>query len=302
MGGILTEQDMAEFAVDLTDPLELAYRGSTVYACTGASGAPTALEVMAAMQFLNTVPYEADDPAYWGDMAGALQLAWHDRLALLGDIPGMNKLVDHLMSHRYAESLAARVRAGNFATAPCDFDPTTCTVHVNTCDADRNMVSMTQTHGGGYGSRVVVPGLGIALGHGMSRFNPETGHPNSVGPWKQPLHNMSPLVLTRHGKPLAAIGLPGGRTIPSLMPQFVADLIDFGLTPAQALNRPRIHTQGYQIQYTSDLPEYARKSISQRGHSMVEANAIGGIASFLLVRGDEVLGSSQGGAEAALGM
>lgn len=302
MGGILTEQDMADFDVNVSEPLRLDYRGSTVYACTGVTGSITALEAMAAVQFLNTRPYDRDDPAYWGDMSGALLLAWHDRLALLGDVPGIEKLAEHLKTHRYAELLASRVRAGNFERVPSDFDPTTCTVHVNTCDADRNMVAMTQTHGGGYGSRVGIPGLGIVLGHGMSRFNPASGHPNSPGPWKQPLHNMSPLILTRDGKPLAAIGLPGGRTIPSLMPQFVADFVDFGMSPAEALNYPRIHTQGYAFQHTADLPDHARKAISQRGHELVEVDAVGGIASFLLVRGEEVLGSSQGGPGAALGV
>lgn len=294
MGGILTEEDMADYRVDVSEPLELDYRGHRVYAAPGISGSPTALEALAAMQFLNTRPYEADDPSYWGDLAGTLVLSWHDRLAFLGDVPGFGKLVEHLKSHRYAELIAARVRAGNFTPIPSEFDPTTCTVHVNACDSDRNLVAMTQTHGGGYGSRVVVPGLGIALGHGMSRFNPEAGHPNSPGPWKQPLHNMSPMIITKDGKPVAAIGLPGGRTIPSLMPQFAAAIADFGMTAAQQLNLPRIHTQGGAIQHTADLPEYARKAISQRGHELVEKEAIGGVASTILIREDTVYGASQG--------
>lgn len=299
MGGILTEDDMASFHVEVSDPLELSYRGHMVYAVPGVSGAPTALQTMAVMQFLNTRPYEPDDPGYWGDLAGSLVLAWQDRLALLGDVPGVGKLIEHLRSHGYAQKLASRVRAGNFAGDPSDFDPTTETVHVNTCDADRNMVAMTQTHGGGYGSRVAVPGLGIVLGHGMSRFNPESGHPNSPGPWKQPLHNMSPLILTRDGEPVAAIGLPGGRTIPSLMSQFVADIVDFGMTAGEQLSFPRIHTQGDAIQHTDDLPEYARKAISERGHELLRTDAIGGIASSIVIRGDTICGGSQGGTEAA---
>ncbi len=302
MGGLLTEQDMNDFTLDVSEPYSIDYRGHKVYACTGISGSPTAFEAMAVMQFLNTKPYAPDDPAYWGDLAGALILSWHDRLALLGDVPGFDTLVDHLMSHRYAELLAARVRAGNFTKIPSEFDPTRCTVHVNACDADHNMVALTQTHGGGYGSRVVVPGLGIVLGHGMSRFNPEAGHPNSPGPGKQPLHNMSPLIITKDGMPVAAIGLPGGRTIPSLMPQFVADIADYGMTAGEQLRFPRIHTQGDAIQHTDDLPEYAQKAISQRGHELARTEAIGGIASSIVIRGDTIFGASQGGEKASLGI
>lgn len=302
MGGILTEEDMADYHIDVSEPLELSYRGHTVYAVPGVSGSPTALQAMAVMQFLNTRQYDPEDPGYWGDMAGTLVLAWHDRLSLLGDISGSGMLIDHLRSHRYAQQLASRVRAGNFAPAPSDFDPTTCTVHVNTCDADRNMVALTQTHGGGYGSRVAVPGLGIVLGHGMSRFNPEAGHPNSPGPRKRPVHNMSPLILTKDGMPAASIGLPGGRTIPSLMAQFVADIVDFGMTAGEQLRFPRIHTQGGAIQHTEDMPEYALDAISQRGHELAPTNSIGGIASSIVLRGDTIYGASQGGTDAAQGV
>ena len=301
MGGILTEEDMARFAVEVSEPLSLDYRGHRVYACTGVAGSPTALQVMAVMQMLHPDPCSPEDPAYWGDLADTLVLSWHDRLSLLGDVPGLGDLIARLMSPEYAETLASRVRAGGIARTQEGFDSTKCTVHVNACDADRNMVSLTQTHGGGYGSRVVVPGLGIVLGHGMSRFNPAAGHPNSPGPWKQPLHNMTPMIITRDGRPVASIGLPGGRTIPSLLPQFVADIVDWGMTAAGQLSFPRIHTQGGPIQHTVDLPESAKSAMADRGHELVQVEAIGGIASSIVIEDGAICGASLGGENAALG-
>ncbi len=164
------------------------------------------------------------------------------------------------------------------------------------------MVALTQTHGAGWGSRVGIPGLGIVVGHGMSRFDPRPGRANSVGPGKSVLHNMSPLILLRDGEPVAAIGMPGGRTIPSVVTQFVVDLVDFGMTPGEMLSRPRIHTEGSWIQITDDLPDCARQEIERRGRQLKELNAIGGLASGLIVRDGAVIGSAQAGPAASQGV
>ena len=77
------------------------------------------------------------------------------------------------------------------------------------------MAASTLTHGGNFGARVSVPGLGLTLGHGMSRFEPRPGHPNSPGPGKRPLHNMCPTIVLRDGQPVLALGARGGRQIPN---------------------------------------------------------------------------------------
>ena len=76
------------------------------------------------------------------------------------------------------------------------------------------MVSLTQTHGGGFGSMFTVPGTGLVFGHGVGRFDPRPGYANSIAPGKRPLHNMAPMLALRNGAPFATYGIPGGRTIP----------------------------------------------------------------------------------------
>src|SRR5262249_56545930 len=90
-------------------------------------------------------------------------------------------------------------------------DPLRGTSHVAAADADGNLVAWTQTHGGGFGSGVMVKGTGVVLGHGMCRFEPRPGWANSVAPGKRPLHNMSPLIAVKDGKAVLALGATGGR-------------------------------------------------------------------------------------------
>src|SRR4029079_6131918 len=87
------------------------------------------------------------------------------------------------------------------------------TINLSAADAQGNLVAVTLTHGNSFGARVTVPGLGLTLGHGMSRFDPHPDHPNAPGPHKRPLNNMCPTIILRDGKPLLALCATGGRTV-----------------------------------------------------------------------------------------
>src|SRR3954464_492967 len=100
------------------------------------------------------------------------------------------------------------------------------TIHLSAVDGQGNMVALTLTHGSSFGAILTVNGLGLILGHGMSRFDPRPGKPNSPGPCKRPLHNMCPTIVLRDGQPVLALGGTGGRRIPNavfdVLTQYVA--------------------------------------------------------------------------------
>src|SRR5262249_19790203 len=102
----------------------------------------------------------------------------------------------------------------------------------------------TLTHGDGFGARVTVPGLGLILGHGLSRFDPRRGHPNAPGPGKRPLHNMCPTVVLEGARPVLALGAVGGRKIPGAGFRGLAQDVGLGRSLKEAVAAPRLHTQG----------------------------------------------------------
>src|SRR5205823_3627986 len=95
-----------------------------------------------------------------------------------------------------------------------------------------------------FGALVTVPGLGLTLGHGMSRFDPRPGHPNSVGPGKRPLHNMCPTVVLKGGRPVLALGGRGGRKIPNAVFAVLSEFVGRGAGLTDAMKAPRLHTEG----------------------------------------------------------
>jgi gamma-glutamyltranspeptidase / glutathione hydrolase len=118
------------------------------------------------------------------------------------------------------------------------------TVNLSVADRAGNLVALTLTHGEAFGARVTVEGLGLTLGHGLSRFEPGPGHPNSPGPRKRPLHNMCPTIVSRAGRPVLALGGAGGRRIPNSLFEVLTQIIVNGVPFDAALAAPRLHTEG----------------------------------------------------------
>jgi gamma-glutamyltranspeptidase/glutathione hydrolase len=136
-------------------------------------------------------------------------------------------------------------------------------------------VSITISHGGYFGSSVTVPGTGIILGHGMCRFDPHPGLPNSVAPGKRPLNNVCPLILRQPGRDVA-FGMRGGRRIVSVVTN-----VAYQLTQRRAVEdvvrSPRLHTDGYEpIEVTESLPAPIRGELEKMGHRLKVVATSGG--------------------------
>ena len=177
-----------------------------------------------------------------------MRLAWHDRLTLLGDPEFVNvpqtKLLSKDYAHECAEKIQATVQAGKLlahAVTPQDHGGT---LNFSAMDEQGNFAALTLTHGNAFGAQVTVDGLGLTLGHGMSRFDPHPGHPNAPGPGKKPLHNMAPTLITRGGQPIIAVGGRGGRKIPNSIFQFLTQSVVLSQSFDASMNASRIHTEG----------------------------------------------------------
>jgi len=178
----------------------------------------------------------------------ALRLAWGDRLALLGDPAHAAVPQEKLLSDDYARASADRIRhavkSGTILPQAVTPRPHGGTIHLSAVDRHGNMAAITLTHGNGFGAGVTVDGLGLTLGHGMSRFETKPGHANSPGPGKRPLHNMCPSIVLREGRPVLAVGGRGGRKIPNATLETLLQFVALNRPLAAAVAAPRAHTEG----------------------------------------------------------
>src|SRR5205085_747669 len=115
---------------------------------------------------------------------------------------------------------------------------------------DGNVVSMTQTLNGLFGSGVVlpgrVPGSGMLLNNTMALMDPDPRpgyeRANAIAPRKRMLSTMSPTIVLKDHKPFMALGTPGGTFISAAVLQGILNVLDHGMSIQQAVEAPRIWT------------------------------------------------------------
>ncbi|MBI3469966.1 MAG: gamma-glutamyltransferase [Candidatus Solibacter usitatus] len=276
-GGALSRADMAEFHPRVAEPYLTTYRGARVYSAALANGGLTVLQILNMLECL--APASAGDVVYWHRLAEVLKLAWRDRLRYLGDPDGASVPVERLLSKDYA---AGRVETLRQFPDQVDRMPAVAagsspgTTHISAADRDGNLVAVTVSHGGNFGSCLTVPGTGIILGHGMCRFDPRPGRPNSVGPRKRPLNNVCPTILRLPDRDVA-LGLRGGRRIVSSVAQVAARIVDHGLTALEAVEAPRMHVEEQEpLELMTTAGREPVEKLEAMGHRVRQVERVGG--------------------------
>lgn len=246
--GLVTEEDLAAYKPVEVKPLSIEWNGFVIHTPPPSSGGLTVLQTLASLKALDFVKRDWKDPETVQAFVEALRIAWHDRLTLIGDPKHADVPIDRLLSEKYAKESAARVHVALKAKKPVNSTatpkPTDGTIHLNAVDSNGMMVSLTFTHGNSFGAQVAVDGLGLILGHGMSRFDPRQGHPNSPGPGKRPMHNMCPTIVTCDNKPVLTLGATGGRKIVNTVLQVLSYRCGASLSLPETIKSPRLHTEG----------------------------------------------------------
>ena len=245
-GGLVTRDDLARYRARELTPLRVDWNGATVHSVPLPSTGALVLEALAILQALDWSKLSPAERRH--AKLEALRLAWADRADTFGDSDFVDVPVSKFLSRAYAgvqaEKIATALRAQK--PVPLNVDPSRAggTVNISAADRHGNMIAVTLTHGGGYGAQVAVDELGMVLGHGMSRFDPRPGRPNSPGPRKRPLTNMCPAIVTRAGVPVLALGAAGGTRIPNSIYEVLVNYVGLGSSLHTAMMAPRLDTNG----------------------------------------------------------
>ena len=291
LGGCLTAQDMRRYRARVVEPYSGSYRDCRLFTPPLGAGGLTTLQMLRLLEACD--PGEMTAAERLHHLAEAMKTCWPERLERCGDPAFVDIDPEAELSDELAGRLMRRMKRGLRSPGPGRLvapEPISCTSHISVADAAGSLVSLTQTHGGPFGSMVAVPGTGLLLGHGVARFDPRPGLPNSIAPGKQPLHNMAPFIALRDGRPFAAFGLPGGRTIPNNQVTLAVGLIDRGLDPRQTLEAARLHTEGAEpLEVERRAGKRVLEGLRKLGHRVEPVTGIGGPGHVVTVAGDPAL-------------
>jgi gamma-glutamyltranspeptidase / glutathione hydrolase len=259
-GGIITLEDLRTYEPTVRIPLRTTYRGHEILTMPPPSSGGIALVEM--LNMLEAYDLQAmgwHSAQYTHTVVEVMRRAFADRAQFLGDTDFVKVPVAALTSDRYAEERRKTINplkasssrdegAGN--PAPYESPDTT---HFTIVDTEGNIVSNTYTLNDSYGSGVTARGTGILLNNEMDDFTSKVGVANDYGliqgeanaiqPRKRPLSSMTPTIVLKSGKPLFAIGSPGGPTIINTVLHVIVNVVDFGMDIQQAIDAPRFHHQ-----------------------------------------------------------
>jgi gamma-glutamyltranspeptidase/glutathione hydrolase len=293
-GGLITREDLKNYAAKKRTPVKGTYRGYDVIAMPPASsGGVVLIEMLNVLEGydLSAMGFASANTVHL--MAEAMKRAYADRARYLGD-PDFNKDMPlvRLTSKAYAGDLRKTIDQKTAAkTSPTTFEwphESGETTHISVVDGDRNAVSMTYTLEDSYGSKIVVPGAGFLLNNEMGDFNaaPELTtaegligtKANLAEPGKRMLSSMTPTILAKDGKLFMVSGTPGGRTIINTVLETIVDVVDFGMNAQEATDAPRFHHQW--LPNRLDYEKYGLSAdttaeLERRGHTLRAGDAQG---------------------------
>ena len=319
--GLMTLQDLKDYDVVIREPIMAEYRGYRVASMSPPSSG--GLTMIQALKMIERYPL-GDASAGFGFgkantlhvMAEAMRLAFADRAVWMGDedfvaVPKRGLLDrDYVRMRGDMISLTSRIagtapfgdpwvfqsarRPGRTmlaAAEPVSY-PGSYTTHFSVVDHWGNVVSYTTTIEAGWGTGIMVPEYGFLLNNELTDFNfgfnlhPRFGGPgaNDVEGGKRPRSSMTPTILFKGRKPIAAFGSPGGATIISSVYNVLINLVDHGMTIQQAVDAPRISvtTTGNSIAREAGFDEAEIARLRALGHTVGNPGNIGNVNAVLI--------------------
>jgi gamma-glutamyltranspeptidase / glutathione hydrolase len=159
------------------------------------------------------------------------------------------------------------------------------TVYLTAIDGHGNAASFINSLYDAFGTRIVGGRTGILLHSRGAGFVLDRGHPNEYAPGKRPFHTIIPGMVRRDGRLHLSYGVMGGAFQPQGHVQLLTGLIDFGLTPQEAIDAPRWrHVDGLRVLLEHGTPRATCDALAGRGHQVEPASgfAFGGAQAILV--------------------
>jgi gamma-glutamyltranspeptidase/glutathione hydrolase len=296
-GGMITREDLAAYRAIWREPVQIDYRGYTIYSMPPASsGGVTMGEILNIMEGFGPLP-AFGSPALLHREAEAMRRAFIDRNQYLGDPAFVQNPVARLLSKEYAATLRKEIGDRASPTPPANTQARSggSTTHYSVIDSAGNAVSCTTTLNNSYGSAVTVTGAGFLLNDEMDDFATFPGEPNMYGlvqgevnaiaPGKRMLSAMTPSIVLDPQKQLyLVVGTPGGPRIITMVYHVISNVIDHHMSLPDAVSAPRMHHQGLpdslMVETDGFLPA-TLDSLRARGHAISSRGTWGDVEAII---------------------
>jgi len=295
-GGLMTEADFANYVTRRRTPVETTYRDFTIVGFPPpSSGGVHVAEILNILEgFDLKTLYETDPATYVHVVSEAMKLAFADRAHWLGD-PDFAEVPLGLIDKTYAADLAKKIDLEKATPVKSHGVPPQSevkfferhTTHIAAADDQGNWVAITTTVNTSFGSKVVIPGLGVIMNNQMDDFALAPGVPNAYGlvgteansvqPGKRPLSSMSPTIVLKDQQPIMTVGAAGGPRIITQALLAILGKVDLGMTLPEAVGQKRFHHQWSPdvLMLETGFPKAWQTELEKRGHKLYVSDRAG---------------------------
>ncbi len=300
VGCLLREGDFAAFKARVEEPLTTNYRGIDVYKVGFWSQGPVFLQNLNLLEKFDLKPMRPNSAEYIHTLVEAMKLGYADRDTYYGD-PDFSKIPDKLIAKDYADIRRSLIDAEHASAEHVPGDPvnmepkapesfararlrdrngehqdTTC---VNVIDKAGNMFSATPS--GAWVPAVIAGDTGIPLTQRAQSFVLTPRHPNQIAPHKRPRITLTPTIALKNGQPWLAFSTPGGDSQDQTLLQIFLDVVEFGMTPQEAVEAPRFNSLAMyssfddhtdhplELQVERRIPSQVLDALRAKGHKLI---------------------------------
>jgi len=275
-GGVLSEEDLATHRSTWDEPISTTYRGVRVWECPPNGQGLAALLGLNILEGFDLASMPPLGPRRLHVLIEAMRLAFADARWYVCDPTHFPAPLGQLLSKDYAAGRRrlidpARANLRHLRGIPSAGSDT---VYLSAVDGEGNACSFINSNYMGFGTGIVPQGWGFSVQNRGHCFSLDPAHPNALAPGKRPYHTIIPAIATRaDGSLYACFGVMGGFMQPQGHVQVLIALIDDGLDPQAALDRPRFCLEEGSpddpVAIEQGIPRTTMARLSRMGHSIV---------------------------------
>jgi gamma-glutamyltranspeptidase / glutathione hydrolase len=281
-GGLITEEDLARWKVQIEEPVSVNYKGIEVYKLQQWTQGPAMLQALNILEQFDLKSMGYNSARYIHTVTQAMHLAFADRDFYYGD-PNFAPVepMKGLLSKEYAKERARLIDpAKNLSPAlpgdpypfegksnpflhylrmwntdkPLAYTPVDDkyleqvwrgTTSVEAADSAGWVVSVTPS--GGWLPACIAGKTGVGMSQRLQSFVLDSVfNPfNVIEPGKRPRVTLTPTLALKDGKPFLSFAVQGGDTQDQNLLQFFLNVTEFGMTVQEAVEAANVNT--YQL-------------------------------------------------------
>lgn len=252
--GLITEEDLNCYSVDIRKPLEINYRGSRLYTNPPpSSGGCLIAFSLKILEKYDLISLGHNSPQYLGLLQKVMKITDEARGRDFDQKVYEKNMEKKFLSAGRIDEYSEKLDRVSFVKPGIAGRSIGSTTQISVMDSEGNAVSVTTSNGEGCG--YIIPGTGVMMNNmlGEEDINPHGFHTQKPGTRLSSM--MSPTIVMKDGRPEIVLGSGGSNRIRNAVIQVILNILDFKLSAFDAVNASRTHWDGALFQVENGVAD-----------------------------------------------